>query len=86
MPDLPEFTATAAPDGLSFTMARGAWHHRAPLADLPGWIRFYQDMHDRGAAAPKKGQTATPGGPYAHFYAQPLAALKALQDQIKARP
>lgn len=85
MPDLPEFTATAAPDGLSFTMARGAWRRRAPVADLPAWLRLYQTLHDRGAQAPAKGKAPTGPGPWATYYAQPITALRRLQAEFKGK-
>lgn len=85
MPDLPEFTATAAPDGLSFTMARGEWHHRAPVADLLAWLRLYQTLHDRGAPAPAKGKAPTSAGPWAPYYAQPITALRRLQAEFKGK-
>lgn len=55
----------------TFTMARGTWSASAPLASLPGWIKLYRHLRDRG------------GGRFRRFYEQDVAALTAAQKEAE---
>lgn len=53
----------------TFTMARGTWSASDPLASLPGWIKLYRELRDRGK------------GRWQRFYEQDVAALERAQRE-----
>ncbi|MBO4169132.1 hypothetical protein [Cereibacter azotoformans] len=64
-------TVTVSAEAGTFTMARGTWSASAPLACLPGWIKLYRHLRDRG------------GGGFRRFYEADVQALEAAQREVK---
>ncbi|ULB10696.1 hypothetical protein ORIO_12360 [Cereibacter azotoformans] len=64
-------TVTVSAEAGTFTMSRGTWSASAPLTCLPGWIRLYRQLRDRG------------GGRWRRFYEADVAALEKAQREAK---
>jgi hypothetical protein len=61
-------------DGQTVTMGNEVHRHSFPVADLPKWVRTYNDLRDRN-----KGQ-------YARFYTETCDKLAALTARLAAGP
>lgn len=72
--------ATLSADGQRLTLEKGLWSESFPVTKLAEKITFYRSLCETPA---EKGQPVKPK-PSARHYAATLAALVAVERQIKA--
>lgn len=64
-------SVTLSQDRTQVFMQLGNWSGSISVSDLPRWISFYRELRDRRA------------GRYRAFYAADVAALEALEAELK---
>lgn len=66
-----ELTVTVSPDREMVCMSKGTWRGAFPVEKLPQTLEFYRGLRDRR------------GGAYARFYVEDVAALEAIEKELK---
>jgi hypothetical protein len=71
-------SAVLSPDGLTVTLRGVRWSQVFAVAELPGKLRFYRGLAERGG----KGKGLL--GPFARHYAVTIAALEQVSREVAA--